>query len=108
MSTLHVQITDTTSDRSDAIRRALSTAGLRPDQITITEGPHLTRDPAGATLGAILLAVFGALAVWLFLLGGWWIALAIPAALLALMGLFGLVTDVQKKDRTKTSAKEQT
>ena len=106
MTTLRVTITDTTSDRADAVRRALTSAGLRPDQITITEGPNLTRDPAGATLGAIMLAVFGALAVWLFLLGGWWIALAVPCVPGALTGLFGLATDVQKKDRTKTSAKE--
>lgn len=107
MTTLHVRITNTDPDKTGSVRRALTSAGLRPDQITITEGPDLTRDPAGATLGGILLAVFSALAVWLFLLGGWWIALAVPAALLALMGLFGLVTDVQKKDRTKAKAKEQ-
>ncbi|WP_304455958.1 hypothetical protein [Nocardiopsis sp. YSL2] len=62
------------------------------------------RDPAGATLGGGVAAVFGGLAAWLFTLGGWWIAAAVACALLALFGVVGLVESLQKKPRKEDSA----
>lgn len=57
------------------------------------------RDPAGAVLGLVFLVVFGYFAWSSWTTGGWWIAAAIPCALLAALGAHGLVSDLQAAPR---------
>jgi len=57
------------------------------------------RDPNGITIALVIIALFGGLAGWAFLLGGWWIAAAVPCALLAGFGIVGLVESLQVRPR---------
>lgn len=57
------------------------------------------RDPNGITIALILIIGFGALAAWLFTLGGWWIAAAVPCALIGAFGIVGLVESLQVRPR---------
>ncbi|TQN30596.1 hypothetical protein FHX37_0478 [Haloactinospora alba] len=68
--------------------------------IKIDTADTVTRNRATNALGAILTLGGGALAAWLWTLGSWWIAGAIPCILVALIGVVGFFADLQKKDRT--------
>jgi hypothetical protein len=57
------------------------------------------RDPAGATLGAIFLIGFGGLAYTAWDSGGWGIIAAIPCVILAALGAYGLVSELQRAPR---------
>jgi CHASE2 domain-containing sensor protein len=57
------------------------------------------RDPNGITVAALIITIFGALAAWTFVLGGWWIAAAVPCTLIAAFGILGLVESLQVRLR---------
>ncbi len=57
------------------------------------------RDFAGVVLGSGFAVIFGALTVYLVLLGGWWIAPAVMSALFSLVGLVGIVASLTEQGR---------
>jgi hypothetical protein len=57
------------------------------------------RDFAGVLLGAGLASIFGALTVYLVLLGGWWIAPGVLSALFSLVGLVGIAASLTEQGR---------
>ncbi|MEE2041263.1 hypothetical protein Q8791_28965 [Nocardiopsis sp. CT-R113] len=60
------------------------------------------RDPAGATLGAVLTAVFAGLGVWLWTLDAWWwTAAAVVCALLTAFGAYGFAESLRRVPRDR-------
>lgn len=69
---------------------------------------NIRRDWAGMAMGVIIAAIFGTATYYLWGLGGWWIAAAIPCSLAALLGVFGFFSDAQKKPRKNKKTRNDT
>ena len=66
----------------------------------LADESRFKREPTGAAI-AIILAGLGGLLIWLGnRSGSWWQLMYIPAAFLLLMGIYGFVDSVIKKERT--------
>ena len=78
----------------------VSHAGPRPDTVV------LSRDPVGIVLASGLAVLFGGAAGWLLVEGGWWIALGVLCAVVAVLWLAGLASAVQLKNRTEKGPRE--
>lgn len=69
-------------------------------QALLANESGLKREPSGAAIG-IVLAGLGVLLIWLGnRSGSWWQLIYIPAAFLLLLGCFGFVDSIMKKERT--------
>ena len=105
MSTLWVAVEgadDAVRQRAvDALHDAgveVTHAGPRPDT------RNLSRDPVGVVLTSGMAVLFGGAAGWSLVAGGWWIALGVVCAFVAVLWLAGLASAVQLKERGRAGA----
>ncbi|GAA1466204.1 hypothetical protein NE857_09240 [Nocardiopsis exhalans] len=87
MATLHITVPDADTITRQRAVNALNDTGIRVNTSTLRE-----REPIGPSvvLGTGVALIFGALAVYLVLLGGAWVGAAALSALASLLGLVGL------------------
>lgn len=109
MSTLWLAVANGTDDTRARAVDALHDSGIEVTRAWVDErppvvGPVVSRDPVGVVLAAGMAVLFGGAAGWSLVAGGWWIALGVVCAFVAVLWLAGLTSAVQLKERGRTGA----